>query len=307
MGLGVASCLVKAGAHVDVVARRNTVAALREQGLKRTGIFGQYHAEPTKFGSYMSLNEIPEGTYDHVLVCVKSFDTFEAALELSAHTSAFGNNTKIILFQNGWGNAEKFCSFFEARQIYSARVITGFRRVKPNEVEITVHADSIHIGSLFAGDLSGIQKLCELIAQGDIPCRKTDSIEKDLWAKMLYNCALNALGAILDVPYGILAQNEFTRVIMDGIVEETFAVMKASGHRTYWGSAADFLNVFYNKLVPDTAGHQSSTLQDILAKKKTEIDALNGAVLKLAQQHAMKVPYNSAVYNIVKFIESKSP
>ena len=78
--------------------------------------------------------------------------------------------------------------------------------IQNNEVEITVHADSIHIGSLFDGDLLCMEKLCELITKGDIPCEKTDSIEKDLWAKMLYNCALNPLGAILDVPYGVLAE-----------------------------------------------------------------------------------------------------
>jgi 2-dehydropantoate 2-reductase len=56
--------------------------------------------------------------------------------------------------------------------------------------------------------------------------------------------------------------------------------------------------------VPDTAGHKSSTLQDVAAKKKTEIDALNGAVIRLAEKHKMQVPYNLVVYNMIKFIES---
>ena len=62
--------------------------------------------------------------------------------------------------------------------------------------------------------------------------------------------------------------------------------------------------MFYDKLVPDTALHKSSTLQDLAAKKKTEIDALNGAVINLAQKHKIDVPYNSVVYNIVKFLET---
>jgi len=66
-----------------------------------------------------------------------------------------------------------------------------------------------------------------------------------------------------------------------------------------------FLEVFYKKLVPYTAEHKSSTLQDILARKKTEIDALNGAVIKLAQEYKVKVAYNLAVYNMVKFVEGK--
>jgi 2-dehydropantoate 2-reductase len=69
---------------------------------------------------------------------------------------------------------------------------------------------------------------------------------------------------------------------------------------------ADFIKVFYEKLVPDTAEHKSSTLQDILAKKPTEIDALNGAVIALANSRQIAVPYNLAVYNMIKFIEAKT-
>ena len=305
VGLGVGSCLVKAGAEVDIVGRDNTVQALRKGGLVRSGIFGDYRAGQGAFGSFCTLNEIQKKVYDYILVCVKSFDTFEAAKELSGHKRLFGDETKIVLFQNGWGNAEVFLSFFEKERIYNARVITGFHRPKSNEVEITVHADAIRIGSLFGGDLSSIEQLCLLISKGDIPCEKTSDIGKDLWAKMLYNCALNPLGAILDVPYGVLAESEFTRVIMNGIVEEIFKVMAAAGYETRWEKPEDFLEVFYKKLVPDTAEHKSSTLRDILAKKKTEIEALNGAVIKLAEKYRIEVPYNMAIYNMVKFIEGR--
>ena len=306
VGLGVASCLLKSRAQVDIIARENTVLSLREDGLTRTGIFGDYYAEPTAFGSYSSLSQIQTKVYDYIFVCTKSFDSFEAAKDLSEHNLLFGKKTKIILFQNGWGNAEIFLSFFSREQIYNARVITGSHRVDNNEVAITVHADSIHIGSLFDSDSSCIENLCEFITRGDIPCEVTDSIEKDLWAKMLYNCALNPLGAILDVPYGALAEHKFTQAVMKGIVEEVFGVMTLAGYQTHWHSPEDFLETFYKKLVPDTAEHKSSTLQDILAKKKTEIDALNGAVIELAAEYKVNVPCNLVVYNIIKFLEARS-
>ena len=306
VGLGIASCLLKSKDQVDIVARESTVLALRKHGLVRTGIWGDYSAGPSAFGSYISLNDIEKKGYDYILVCTKSFDSFEAAKDLSQSDWLFGEKTKIVLFQNGWGNAEVFSSFFKPEMIYNARVITGFSRPKNNEVTITVHADSIHIGSLFSSDLACIENLCQSIDKGGIPCEVTSNIEKDLWAKMLYNCALNPLGAILDVPYGVLAENESARIIMKGIVEEVFDVMKVAGCETHWQSPKDFLEVFYKKLVPDTAEHKSSTLQDILAQKRTEIDALNGAIIKLAEKYGLRVPYNSAIYNIVKFIEAKS-
>jgi 2-dehydropantoate 2-reductase len=306
VGLGLASCLLKSGSRIDIIAREKTIRSLRKDGLLRTGIFGEYNAGPLKFGSFTSLDELDQQPYDYVLVCTKSFDSSEAAKDLSGHKYVFGEKTKIVLFQNGWGNAEAFTSFFDEQTVYTARVITGFRRHKPNEVEITVHADSIHIGSLFGAGLSAVQDLTEAINKGGIPCEITGHIGKDIWAKMLYNCALNPLGAILDVPYGKLAEHESTRAIMDAIAGEVFAVMTKAGYETHWESAKDFLKVFYKKLVPDTAEHKSSTLQDITAKKPTEIDALNGAVIRLAESYELPVPYNSVVYNIIKSIEARS-
>jgi 2-dehydropantoate 2-reductase len=305
VGLGLASCLLKSEVQVDIIARKGTILSLREHGLKRNGIFGQFNAKPEMFGCFLSVDEIHERIYDYVLVCTKSFDWPAAAKDLHEHRSIFADETKIVLFQNGWGNAEAFLTYFAQSVIYNARVITGFQRHKPDEVTITVHADAIHIGSLFGGDLSAVEELSAAINDGDIPCLTVSDIGKDIWAKMLYNCALNPLGAILDVPYGALAEQESTRSIMNAITEEVFEVMIKAGYQTHWQSAKDFLEVFYSRLVPDTAGHKSSTLQDIAAKKPTEIDALNGAVIKLADEFSVAVPYNKVVYYIVKFIEAR--
>jgi 2-dehydropantoate 2-reductase len=306
VGLGLASCLLKSRTQADILARPATVQALRKNGLKRTGIFGNYYAEPSEFGSFTMLEEIQGRQYDYILVCTKSFDSQHAVKDLYEHISIFTTGTKIVLSQNGWGNAEEFLSFFDKGIIYNARIITGFQRPSLNEVTVTVHADSIHIGSLFGCDLSAVEKLCTAINDGDIPCITTNLIVRDIWAKMLYNCALNPLGAVLEVPYGVLARYEPTRIIMNGIVEEVFTVMKKAGYGTHWDSAGDFLEVFYDKLVPDTAEHKSSTLQDIAAGKPTEIDALNGAVIKMSRQHGISVPYNLMVFNMIRFLEAKS-
>ncbi len=304
VGLGIASCLMRPGNRVQIVARAETAAALQREGLLRTGIFGRVHAKPEAFGCCASLAEAGGGPYDLVLICTKSFDSAAAAKDLAGRADRIGRKARLVLFQNGWGNAEAFASHFEKGRIYNARVITGFRRPRPNEAEVTVHADAIHVGSLFATDLSAIEPLCRAIREGGIPCECTDAIEKDLWAKMLYNCALNPLGAILGVPYGALADAASTRSLMDRIVEEVFAVMVAAGYRTHWQEPKQFLEVFYRRLVPDTAGHKSSTLQDLAAGKRTEIEALNGAVIHLAERHKIAVPYNLAVYNLIKFLES---
>ncbi|UCG46922.1 MAG: 2-dehydropantoate 2-reductase [Phycisphaerales bacterium] len=304
VGLGIASCLLKSGAEVDVLAREETVGLLRKEGLIRRGIFGEYRAGPGAFGCYTSLDEVERGQYDYALVCTKSFDSHEAAGDLWEHGDLLGGRTMIVLFQNGWGNAEEFVPFFGDERVYNARVITGFHRHAANHVKVTVHADSIHVGSLFGHAASRVEELCLSIDEGDIPCGTTGEIGKDLWAKMLYNCALNPLGAILGVRYGVLAEGVWTRRIMDVIVEEVFGVMGAAGYSTHWRSGGEFLRVFYEKLIPDTAEHESSMLQDIAAKKRTEIDALNGAVVALGGKHSVGVPCNMTIYNLVKSMEA---
>jgi 2-dehydropantoate 2-reductase len=305
VGLGIASCLIRSGNRVDIIARAETTAALRRAGLLRSGIFGRFHARPEAFGAHDALEQVTGGPYDFVLVCTKSFDSASAAQDLAAHEDRIGGQARLVLLQNGWGNAEAFCACFEKHRIFNGRVITGFRRPRPNEVEITVHADAIHIGSLFHADLAPVAGLCEAIAAGGIPCTKTAAIEQDLWAKMLYNCALNPLGALLGVPYGTLAEQPTTRGLMDRIVEEVFAVMRAAAYSTHWQTPEQFLAAFYGHLVPDTAEHESSMLQDITAGKRTEIDALTGAVIALAAQHGLDVPYNHTFYQLIRFIENR--
>jgi 2-dehydropantoate 2-reductase len=107
------------------------------------------HAKPESFGCCASLDEVAGGPYDFVLVCTKSFDSAAAAKDLADPEEG----AKLVLFQNGWGNAEAFATHFDKGRIYNARVITGFRRPRPNAVEVTVHADAIHVGSLFPANL----------------------------------------------------------------------------------------------------------------------------------------------------------
>ncbi|MCY2925382.1 MAG: 2-dehydropantoate 2-reductase, partial [Planctomycetota bacterium] len=303
---GLGSCLLKAGADVAFVARAGTVNALHERGLGRTGIFGDFHAAPGSFMAVESLEQLPAGGFDFVLVCVKSFDSAATAANLAAAGGRLGQAGPIVLCQNGWGNAQAFVRFFPTERIYNARVITGFARPAANEVAITVHADAIHVGSLFHPEALGrVEALCAAISAGGIGCQTTRDIGADLWAKMLYNCCLNPLGAVLGVPYGRLGQSAASRAVMDEIAAEVYAVMAAAGWRTHWADAAGFLAAFYAHQLPATAAHESSMLQDLRARRRTEIDALNAQVVALAGVHGVRVPFNRAMCELIRFKEQE--
>ena len=305
VGLGLSSFLLQAGHRVHIVGKEQTVVALRKNGLKRQGIFGPAFFTPQQLTASSNLAETGRETFDFYLVCTKSFDTENSARQLKSESSLAHQKSLIVLCQNGWGNAEIFSRFFSPKQVYNARVITGFIRPEPHVVDVTVHAQPVHLGSLFDGNATHLQLLADALSLGGLPSSVTDDIGKDLWAKMLYNCPLNALGAVLQVPYGHLGEDENSRVLMERIVREVFQVMQGLGHASHWPSAGDYLKDFYENLLPSTYSHESSMLQDIRAGRITEIEALNGVIVREGRKLKIDITCNETVRNQILFLQKK--
>lgn len=304
VGIGLSSFLLQAGHHVHLVGSEKTVLALQKKGLKRQGIFGSASFSPQQLVASSTLAE--SKSYDYCLVCTKSFDTENSARQLKADSTLADQKTPIVLCQNGWGNADIFTRFFPDKQVFNARVITGFIRPELHVVDVTVHAQPVHLGSLFQSDPTCLVDLAEAFSQGGIPSAVTKDIGKDLWAKMLYNCPLNALGAVLQVPYGHLGENENSRVLMEGIIGEVFQVMQGLGYDSHWQSAGEYLKDFYGQLLPSTYEHESSMLQDIRAGKKTEIEALNGVIVREGKKMGINVSRNEIILSQILFLQNKS-
>jgi 2-dehydropantoate 2-reductase len=205
-----------------------------------------------------------------------------------------------VLCLNGWGGAERFAQGLPQDRIFNASVTTGFQRHGWTRVEITVHGDDIHVGSLFGASARELAPLCDAISKGGIPCSVSTAMEADLWAKLLYNCALNPLAALLGVPYGALGENPESRAILEAVVREIFALLDATGRTTRWVSADSYLDFFFGQLLPPTRGHESSMLQDLRAGRPTEIDALNGAIAVLGRAAGVATPVNDALATLVK-------
>ena len=197
----------------------------------------------------------------------------------------------------------KWAMFGKGRVLLS-RIIFGSEIIEPGRVRVTVCADDVVIG-----DPAGVveedflRELAKTFTLAGIPTRYEPDVYRYLWDKLIYNCALNPLGALLETNYGSLAQNPNTRDIMDRIIEEIFEVAGACGMESSWKTATDFKKVFYDKLVPSTSTHYPSMLRDI-KRGRTEIDALNGAVCELARKHGVHVPTNELITKLVKAKES---
>jgi len=306
VGLGLSSFLLQSGCRITLVGREPTVNALAAYGLDRIGIFDDFYSPPKSFTVFSTLKAVPLEQFDFALVCVKSFDTETVGQQIKDSTFQKLSPVKFVLCQNGWGNAETFSQFVPQENIFNARIITGFNCPEKNKVDVTVHAQPLHLGSLYGGDLDTLMPLAQAFRDGGIPSVVTPGISKDLWAKMLYNCPLNALGALLDVSYGVLGENKNTRKIMEIIVNEVFSVMHAMGYGTHWNNSKSYLENFYGKLLPSTYDHESSMLQDLRAGKMTEIEAINGVIVLEGKKRNIFVPGNSMIRNLLKFLQGRS-
>ena len=304
VGIGLAASVLSQNANVSIYARGETAEAIRENGIKRTGLFKNYSFAKEDITVYDDYKQIPESEFDYVFITSKTTANDDISKRLDENRHILKDNFKIIIFQNGFGNDEAYLRFFTEKEVFSARVITGFTRPERHISEVTVYTEPILIGSLQKEDPSELHEIADMITSSGIKCELTDELDKYLWAKMLYNCALNPLGAILNVNYGKLTENEYTIDMMNRIIDEIFEVIYASGYSTLWDTSDDYKELFYSKLVPDTYNHFSSTHQDIQRKIKTEIDSLTGRVIDLGDENCVDVSTNKIIYKLIKAIES---
>lgn len=305
VGIGLGTSLLSQNANVSFLASEKTAEAMRKKGVERTGLFKHYYFKPEDFTVYDSYTQIKENSFDFVLVSSKTTANDDISRKLDENRHILKDNFTILICQNGFGNDEPFLRFFKTSEVYCARIITGFTRPERNVSEVTVYTEPILLGTLQNEDINHLQPIADMITASGINCELTQELDKYLWAKMLYNCTLNPLGAILDVTYGKLTENEYSKALMDNIIEEIFSVIEASPYTTLWDSADDYKKVFYSKLVPDTYNHYSSTHQDIKRKIRTEIDTLNGKVIDLAEKYDVDVETNRIIYKLIKAIESE--
>jgi len=304
VGLGLATTLAREASPLLVIGRDvETRHAIERDGLERLGIFDDRRIAPDLLHMDANPEVLVDAGPEWVLVCTKAFSTVDIAAALEAFHERVPERTKLVLCQNGWGNETPFLSFWPRERLFHARVITGFHRRAPNRVEVTAHASPIAFGSVFGHELGSLAEVAARIDEGGIPAETVADMRGVLWAKMLYNCALNPLGALAGRRYGELTENPTTRALVEEVIREIFAVLDAAGISVAWSEPEDYARHFHDELIPPTAQHESSMLQDLRAGRRTEIDALCGAVERLGQEVDVATPVVSGLAALVRAAE----
>ncbi|MEN6343362.1 MAG: ketopantoate reductase family protein [Methanospirillum sp.] len=291
VGLSVAARLSRV-ADVVAVTRERYAAAIRQDGFHLTGRWGD--------GVYdlaVTTGLDPSEEFDYVVITTKSVDTAAVCREFAPILA----RTEAVSLQNGIGNEEIIAGV--ANRVIGGMIITGFEWRSTNAVHVSVEGGPMKLGRYPAGMDPAVETLVDIVRDAGIPVEGTTSIRTDIWGKTMYNCALNPLGALMNVPYGRLV-DPHALAIIEAIVTEIYAVARTQGVALAWPDPSSYLAFLVSTQLPSTSGHHSSMLQDLARGQRTEIDFLNGAIAAIGARHGVPTPFNACIADLVRFRES---
>jgi len=298
VGSVIGGLLAAGGAQVTLLGRPRHLAAIAADGLAIEGLWGEHRLRTLAVAA--AVGEVA-GPFDAVLLTVKSYDTAEVLKLVAGLVAPDGC---MISLQNGLGNVEQVVSAVGPERALGGRVIFGATIPRPGVARVTVFADPIALGAAVAGTPAAERRAREWVERfvaAGVPTELTSTLQAQLWTKIFYNAALNPLGALHGQPYGALAADPDARAIMDAVIDECFAVADARGVAPLVATADAYRELFYGRLVPSTAHHRSSMLQDLERGRPTEIEAINGCIWRYGCEAGIPTPVNATLTRQVRF------
>jgi 2-dehydropantoate 2-reductase len=290
MGAGAVGCyygamFARAGHEVTLIGRAPHVQAMARGGLR---------LETASFDERLSVHASEEASAVQgarlVLFCVKSGDTESAGRDIAAHLDA---DALVLSLQNGVDNAPRLQALLR-QSVVPAVVYVATEIAGPGHVR---HHGR---GELVLGPQARRDDVLQVFASANVPIQISDNVVGALWAKLIVNCAYNALSAIAQMPYGQLVQGEGIAATMQDVVHECLAVAGAMGI-VIPGDMPEAVRGIARSM----PGQQSSTAQDLARGRRTEIDQLNGYVIRQGELHGVPTPVNRVLHGLVKLLESR--
>ena len=270
---------------------------LQEQGISIEGISGEHKAQ-------VKASSDPEdiGRPDLVIICVKSYDTFAAVQNISGLAAS---NTPVITLQNGLGNAEIISQSVGAQKTLAGVTSQGATLLNTGRIRHAGQGPTVigwvkaeEPGDDFNQDLI-LKEIVRVFKEAGFQIKTADKVEDFIWSKLIINVGINALTAVTRLNNGRLIDFKGTRDIMRKAVEEALTVVSAKGIKLTFDPIIEV-----EKVCKATAGNVASMLQDVLKERRTEIEAINGAIVREAEKLNLSVPINKMLTDLVKTIEN---
>ncbi|MBN3761738.1 2-dehydropantoate 2-reductase [Burkholderia sp. Ac-20365] len=293
MGAGAVGCfyggmLARAGHDVTLIGRPNHVSAISRDGLR---------FEAASFDEFIEVTACTDASgvagADVVLLCVKSPDT-EAAV--AAMRPYLPESAVIVTLQNGVDNAERVRAKIGC-EVLAAVVYVGC------EMYATGHVRHHGRGELIIEPGQSSDRLAHVLNEAGISTAISANVRGALWEKLVLNCAYNAISALVQLPFGELCQRGGTAVApaMRDIVAECLAVASADGVDI----SGDVDSTVAKIMATIPAGQYSSTAHDIATRRPTEIDHLNGYIVRRGLALGVAAPVNHLLVMLVTVIDSQ--
>ena len=300
VGAGAVGCyfggmLARAGAPVTLIGRAPLVEAVEREGLFIDSVHFKEHVRVSATTQIEAARQARL-----VLFSVKTVDTEATAKLLAAHLAP---ETIVVSLQNGVDNEERIRAS-SGIQAISAVVYVAAEMAGAGRVKHSGRGDLIVGHCLPADNLDQLRKVADIFVRAGVPCRISDSIAADLWEKLIMNCSYNAISALLRMRYGRIARDPGCVEVIKQVVREAVAVGGAVGVPLSLEKMTGAAVRLGSELVPQAL---SSTAQDIARGKPTEIDSLNGYLVRKGAQLGVSTPANQTLHSLVKLLEQATP
>jgi 2-dehydropantoate 2-reductase len=284
--------LARAGAPVVMIGRPAFVDAVKKNGLFLDTLQFQ---ESVRVEASTEL-DAARGA-EVVLFCVKTTDNATTARALAP---LLAPGALVLSFQNGVDNVE---------QIRAAAAIEALPTVVYVAASVPEPGRVKHVGRgdlVFGPTNEKTARAAALFTRAGVPCRISENIEGELWTKLIWNCALNAVSALGRAKYGQIAASADARKVVETVVDEVLAVAHAA--KVHPPGLEDPKTAIAGafKIATQMAEALSSTAQDMNRGKRTEIDSLNGFISRRGAQLGVPTPVNHTLYALVKLAEGRS-
>jgi len=298
VGAGAVGCyfggmLARAGAPVTLIGRAPHVETINRDGLFIDSI---HFKERVSISASTDIGAARDAQL--VLFAVKTVDTENTAKLLAPHLSP---DTVVVSLQNGVDNAERI-DFAAGIQVIPAVVYIAVAMTGLGQVKHSGRGDLI-IGNPSSNYGAADAELVEVAAtftRAGVPCRISNNITVELWEKLIMNCAYNAISALSRTKYGRIARDPGAIEVMKRVVMEAIALGKAAGVQLSADAMIAAVLKLGSEAMPEAI---SSTAQDIARGKPTEIDSLNGFLVRRGAELGMPTPANQTLYSLVKLLE----
>lgn len=287
--------LASAGQDVAFIARGDHLRAMQQHGLLVESINGDFHiGSPTVTDDPQSI-----GPVDVVLVAVKSWQVPEVAL---AMRPMVGPDTLVVSLLNGVEAIDQLSAV-----LGQDRVLGGVAKIfsfigKPGLIRHIGHEPTLMLGELAGGSSKRVDRLAELLEKAEIRVERPAAIMVEIWKKFLFTTGWGGLGAISRAPIGVLREEPATRLVIQACMLETAAVARAAGI-TLSTDIIDRTWDFIQGLEPTGT---SSLQRDIAAGRPSELDAWNGAVVRIGQRHAVATPTHDLIVRALTPLERRA-